>query len=167
MPTATVIAVAATAALSAAIDVRTRRIPNAITLSAACLGLVLAAIGWSRLSIGASLAGFAIGMLLMLPGHMLGRTGGGDVKLFAALGTMLGPSAIFVAFLYTAICGGVLALGYAAVRGRLQATLSGTGRLIVKPSSDTKTEIEAPARGNTFPYGPAIAAGVMLVALGF
>jgi Flp pilus assembly protein protease CpaA len=88
------------------------------------------------------------------------------VKLCAALCAMLGPGPIFIGFLYTAICGGVLALIYATVRGRLQATLAGTGRLIVQPA-ETKSEIEAPARGNAFPYGPAIAAGVMLVALGY
>jgi Flp pilus assembly protein protease CpaA len=94
-------------------------------------------------------------MLLMLPGHLLGRTGGGDVKLFAALGAMLGPGQIFLAFLYTAICGGVLALAYAAMRGRLQTTLAGTGRLLVRPAQ-AKTEIEAPSR--SFPWA-AIAAG--------
>lgn len=162
----TLAAVAATAGLSAAIDLRTRRIPNAITVSAAAFGILMAAAGTSGLSVPASLAGFALGMLLMLPGHILGRTGGGDVKLFAALGAMLGPGRIVAAFLYTAICGGVLALLFAAMRGRLHATLAGTGRLIVRPAQ-TKTEIEAPARDNTFPYGPAIAAGALLVALGF
>lgn len=166
MPTVTLAAVAATVGLGAAIDMRTGRIPNAITVTASAVGLVMAAAGWSGLSVRASLAGLAAGMLLMLPGHLLGRTGGGDVKLFAALGAMLGPGAIFVAFLYTAICGGVLALVYAALRGRLQATLSGAGRLLVTPSA-AKAEIEAPARRNAFPYGPAIAAGTMLVVLGF
>ena len=166
MPPVTLIAVAATAVLSAAIDLRTRRIPNVITMSAAGLGLLMAAAGWSGISVGAALGGFAVGMLCMLPGHLLGRTGGGDVKLFAALGAMLGPDRIFIAFLYTAICGGLLAVVYAVLRGRLHATLSRTGRLIVRPS-EAKTEIEAPMRGNTFPYGPAIAAGAMLVALGF
>jgi prepilin peptidase CpaA len=162
----TLLCVAATAGLSAAIDVKTRRIPNAITITAASLGVVMAAAGMNGLSVRASLAGFAVGMLLMLPGHVLGRTGGGDVKLFAALGAMLGPRAIFTAFLYTAICGGVLALGFAVIRGRLHATLAGTRRLIVQPGA-AKAEIEAPSRGNTFPYGPAIAAGALLVALGF
>jgi prepilin peptidase CpaA len=166
MPTATLVAVAVTAGLSAAIDLRTRRIPNVVTLSASGVALVMAATGVSGLSVGSALAGFIAGMLLMLPGHLLGRTGGGDVKLFAALGAMLGPSAIFIGFLYTAICGGLLALVYATLRGRLRTTLAGTGRLIVKPA-ETKSEIEAPSRGNTFPYGPAIAAGVLLVALGY
>jgi prepilin peptidase CpaA len=162
----TLFSVATTAGLSAAIDLRTRRIPNVVTVSAAGGGVVLAATGVSGLTLVASLAGFAVGMLLMLPGHLLGRTGGGDVKLFAALGAMLGPRHIFTAFLYTAICGGVLAIVYAAWRGRLQATFAGLGRLLVRPG-DTKSEIEAPSRGNAFPYGPAIAAGALLVALGF
>jgi prepilin peptidase CpaA len=128
--------------------------------------VVLAATGSSGLTVGQALAGFAIGMLLMLPGHVLGRTGGGDVKLLAALGAMLGPHQIVFAFLYTAICGGLFAVGCAAYRGRLAATLAGTGRLIVRPL-EAKSEIEAAARENRFPYGPAIAAGTMLAALGF
>ena len=45
----------------------------------------------------------------MLPGHLFGATGAGDVKLFAAAGTLLGPSDMVLAFVATAIAGGVLA----------------------------------------------------------
>ena len=43
-------------------------------------------------------------------GTSLGATGAGDVKLFAAIGTLLGPVPMRTAFLYTAIAGGALAL---------------------------------------------------------
>ena len=49
----------------------------------------------------------------MLPGRLFGATGGGDVKLMAALGTLLGPPQIVVAFVVGAIAGGVLAVGHA------------------------------------------------------
>ncbi len=46
----------------------------------------------------------------MMPGHALGATGAGDVKLMAAVGAIVGPALVLSAFLFTAIAGGVLAL---------------------------------------------------------
>ena len=51
---------------------------------------MLAATGISGISLASSLLGFFLGFLLMLPGHVLGATGAGDVKLFAAAGAVLG-----------------------------------------------------------------------------
>ena len=47
-------------------------------------GLTLAAAHLTGLSMAGALGGFAVGLLLMLPGHLIGATGAGDVKLFAA-----------------------------------------------------------------------------------
>ena len=105
---------------SAVVDLRTRRIPNWLTLGLTGCGLALAAFQVSGLSVMSALAGFGIGLLLMLPGHVVGATGAGDVKLFAAIGTVLGPSGIAVAFFYTTIVGGVLALVVAINRRRLR-----------------------------------------------
>jgi prepilin peptidase CpaA len=40
----------------------------------------------------------------------MGGMGAGDAKLMGAIGAMIGPKGVFVAFLYTAIAGGVYAL---------------------------------------------------------
>ena len=64
---------------------------------------------------------------MMLPGHVFGATGAGDVKLFAAAGTMLGSGRIVRAFLYVAIAGGVLAVAIAIRRGRLGRTVGMAG----------------------------------------
>jgi prepilin peptidase CpaA len=157
-------AVAASAA-AVATDIRWRRIPNAVTVTTAIAGLVLAASGLSGLSIGRAAAGFLVGLLLMLPGHIFGRMGAGDVKLFAAVGTILGPGRILAAFFYMAIAGGVLAVAFAWRAGRLRRTLGTTGRLLTQPAA-SRREIESPQAGNRFPYGPAIAAGTILAALG-
>ncbi len=158
-----VTAVAAAAAVTA--DLRTRRIPNVVTLLTAITGLALAATGESGLSLRASLVGLALGLVLMLPGHFLGATGAGDVKLLAAFGAVLGPRRILAAFLYTVIAGGVLAVVVALRGRRLRRTLVSSGRLLVRPSA-AADEIKAPDRGNRFAYGPAIAVGSILAALG-
>lgn len=147
-----------------AVDIRTRRIPNLLTAAMAAAGLTLAALGASGTSIAGAMLGFLIGLLLMVPGHALGATGAGDVKLMAAVGAVVGPDAVIVAFLCTAVTGGVLAVLVAMRRGRLLATIEGTGRLIAAPG-EAKRTIEAPARANRFAYGPAIAVGSMLAML--
>lgn len=150
---------------SAVVDVRTRRVPNGVTLGITAAGLTFSAAGVSGHTIVASLAGLAVGFLLMLPGHLFGATGAGDVKLFAALGTMLGPAAIFTAFLYTAIAGGLLAVAVALRRRRLAETMTGMAALVRSRGAEAE-RIEAPTRNNRFAYAPAIAIGALLAALG-
>jgi prepilin peptidase CpaA len=147
------------------IDLRTRRVPNALTVSLAVAGVAGAVSGLSGLSVGASLFGFVIGLLLMLPGYLFGATGAGDVKLLAAVGAWLGPAPVGTAFLYTAVVGGVLALIVARRRRRLAITLESTGKFITTRAANVG-EIEHPAADNRFAYAPAIAAGSMLAALG-
>lgn len=157
-------AVLAGAGTGAAIDIRTRRIPNVITFGTAALGLTLAATGLSGVSPASSLVGLVLGLLLMLPGHFFGATGAGDVKLMAAVGAVLGLERIVQAFLLTAIAGGLLAVGLAIANRRLGATVRRTGKLMRAPG-DAKREIESPDVGNRFAYGPAIAVGAVLAAL--
>ena len=146
------------------VDIRSRRIPNALTATMAGIGVGLAATGLSGGSLGASMAGVALGLVLMLPGHALGATGAGDVKLMAAVGAIVGPALVVSAFLFTAVAGGVLAMAVAVRRRRLGATLAGTGRLIAVPSG-VRQEIKAAGVSSRFAYGPAIAIGSMLAAI--
>lgn len=146
------------------VDLRTRRIPNALTATVAGVGVGLAAAGVSGISLGASAAGLLVGMLLMMPGHMLGATGAGDVKLMAAIGAIVGPALVVTAFLFTAVAGGVLAVIVAVRRRRLTATFAGTGRLIAAPR-EAPREIRSAAPVSRFAYGPAIAIGSVLAAL--
>src|SRR4051812_33922826 len=98
-------------------DVRTREIPDAIAVALLGTAIVMTAlrlhdVGWASL-----LGGLAIGLALGLVVFALGGWGGGDVKLFAALGAALGHAAILPALFWIAIVGGVLSLA-ALLRGR-------------------------------------------------
>ncbi|MGH9329332.1 MAG: A24 family peptidase [Vicinamibacterales bacterium] len=157
-------AVLAGAGAGAAIDIRTRRIPNAVTFGTAALGLTLAATGLSGVSLSSSVMGLLLGLALMLPGRLFGATGAGDVKLMGAVGAVLGLERIVQAFLFTAIAGGLLAVGVSIANRRLGATVRRTGMLMTAPG-DTRREIVAPGAGNRFAYGPAIAAGSLLAAM--
>ena len=150
-------------AAAVVIDVRTRKIPNWLTGAIAGAGFGLA-FGGGGVSPWNATLGLVLGLALMLPGHVIGATGAGDVKLMAAVGAFLGPSLEFRAFLYSALAGGIFALAVAVRRGRLADTVLGTAQLVTAPAA-TRDAIVAPARGNRFAYGPAIAAGTLITLL--
>jgi prepilin peptidase CpaA len=161
-----VAAVAASGGTSAAVDLWTRRVPNPLTLGVAALGVVMAAAQLTGVTVWGAVGGFLVGLALMLPGHVIGATGAGDVKLFAALGTLLGPVGIATAFLYTALAGGLIVVMVARQRGRLEATLERTATL-VRTGGANVADIEQPSVDNRFAYAPAIALGTLVAALGF
>jgi prepilin peptidase CpaA len=158
------VALVAGALTATIIDLRTGRIPNALTVALAGGGLGLAATGFSGVSLAASVTGLFLGALLMLPGHLLGATGAGDVKFMAGVGAVVGVPIVLSAFLFTAVAGGVLSLAVAVRRRRLGATLAGTGRLIAAPAN-VRGEIRQAAPVSRFAYGPAIAIGSVLAGL--
>ena len=157
-------AVAGGGASSAVVDLYTRRIPNPLTLGISIGGLMLAATGAGPLTMTQALVGFVLGLALMLPGHLIGATGAGDVKLFAALGTLLGPQGIAMAFMYTAMAGGALAVLVALQRRLLRVTVERVSTL-VRTGGANVGEIER-ATVNRFAYAPAIALGSLAAALG-
>jgi prepilin peptidase CpaA len=160
------IVVVAGSLVAAAIDLRTRRVPNVLTGAMALAGLTLAAAGSGRFDLATALVGGVVGLALMLPGHVFGATGAGDVKLLAAAGTLLGPGDTLVAFVATAIAGGVLAVVVAVIRGRVGVTARAVARLVATGGANT-AEIESTQSNNRFAYAPAIAIGVAVAALTF
>jgi prepilin peptidase CpaA len=156
-------AVGASGVAAAIVDLRTRRVPNWLTLGVAGLGVTLAITQIGTMSLGAALAGGLVGLAVMLPGHLIGRTGAGDVKLLAALGTLMGPKLTLIAFVYTALAGGVLAVIVALQRRRLQASVERMATL-VRTGGSNVVDIETRS-DNRFAYAPAIAIGALLATL--
>ena len=161
-----VTAVAAVTAIAAVVDIRTRRVPNWLTFGAAAFGIAMATVRPDGVGVAGAFEGLLVGLLLMLPGHVIGKTGAGDVKLLAALGTLLGPKAIVMAFLYSAVAGGGLAVLVAIQRRRLRQTLESTAALVCTGGANAG-ELEKPSTNNRFAYAPAIAVGALIAAFGF
>jgi prepilin peptidase CpaA len=147
--------------LAAAWDARTGRIPNWLTLPLIPLALLLSAV-----SAGATGAAWSLGGLVacaLVPGFLYRAThgrgiGGGDVKLFAALGALLGPvkglEVEFGAFIVLA-CLAVVHLAYA---GKLLAVLRNALLLLVGPLLPARfRRAAAPEALTEMRMGPAIA----------
>jgi prepilin peptidase CpaA len=94
----------------AAFDWRTRRIPNALTLPAIVLGLVLYGLADGLSGLAFSGKGLALGAGLFFIPYFLGGMGAGDVKLMGAVGALLGWQMTLVALFYTALAGGLAAI---------------------------------------------------------
>lgn len=105
-------------------DLRTRRIPNALTFGAAIAGLLAhTALEGASGALTAG-AGWLTGLAIFLPFFALGGMGGGDVKLLAALGAWLGAYETLYLALYSAALGGALAVVVAFSRGYLRVALA-------------------------------------------
>ena len=112
-------------------DLRTQRIPNGLTLSAAVAALVFqaATAGWA--GVGFSMSGWLAGTLVFFPFFVVRGMGAGDVKLLAAVGAWLGPTQVAIAALATSIAGGVIAIVVALGYGYLRQALSNVYLLLM------------------------------------
>ena len=112
-------------------DLRSRRIPNALTFGAAAAAIVfhLLSHGWP--SAAASMGGWLVGFLLFFPLFALRGMGAGDVKLLAAVGAWLGPSDVIWVALLTCLAGGVLGLIVAAFHGYLRKAVGNVFLLLM------------------------------------
>lgn len=100
-------------------DVRRLRIPNVLSLGGAAVALLYSALfpfsdGQGLLG---SLGGLGLGLLAMLPFYALRVMGAGDVKLMAMVGAFLGVLPALHAAFFVVVCGGLMALAHAFLRG--------------------------------------------------
>ena len=113
------IIVIAACAYAVTIDVRVRRIPNALTFPLWIGGVAFWLItgGWGGL--GEAFAGMAIAGLPFFLLWMIGGGGAGDAKMMFAIGAWLGIDNAFIAAVSVGVAGGILSLAYAIGHGRL------------------------------------------------
>lgn len=147
-------------------DVRYRRIPNMLVLTALIAGVAInvAFGGWHGL--GSSLLGFGLGFIPMLLLHIFGAMGAGDVKLCGAVGSILGMSVMPMTLVLVAMMGGILAVFTTLRAGTMLSTLHGVLRIFVGilPGWEMPRFAMAPDRRHTIPYGVAIMVGSLISA---
>lgn len=133
-------------------DLWRRHIANWIPVAALAGG-----IGWQVGRDGmhgllTALGGAVVGFCAFLVFYLMGGMGGGDIKLMAGFGALLGTGQILEAALWAAGIGGVLAIGALG----WQAIAKKLGRAKAAVTAEEKE------RSATIPYAPAITLGVWL-----
>jgi prepilin peptidase CpaA len=149
---------------AAVFDVRTRRIPNVLTVS----GFVVAIAARFAAGPGAGidgLTGTLLAFVLCLPFFVLGVLGGGDAKLLMAVGAFMGPRDLLIAMLLIASIGGIIGALDAARRGILLPVLYNCGDILKNWATLGRRGSNrslATAGALAIPYGVAIALGAMI-----
>ena len=137
-------------------DLATLTIPNRIPLSIVSLYFIYAFFAPTDLDLAGSFitgaAIFLVGIVLFATGGM----GGGDVKLMAAVGLWAGPEFIIGFLIVTGVAGGLLAL----VACTPLRSVAARAQLVLIPGF-----VPAPQLKGKIPYGLAIAAGGLYVAI--
>jgi prepilin peptidase CpaA len=151
------------ASLAAAFtDVRTRRVPNALVGALFLSGLALNAYyGWHAIAM--DLAIVAVIVIAGTFAFSLKLIGGGDVKLLAAAAGTLGYPLGGNFLLLTLVCGGIVALAFSALRGRLASTFSNVWSMALPVFAGAAPA--RPAAGLAMPYAVAIFTGALCTAL--
>jgi prepilin peptidase CpaA len=91
-------------------DLRLQKIPNLLTYPTMVIGLACHGMTSGLDGLLFSAGGLALGTGIFILPYLMGVMGAGDAKLMGAAGAVLGLKGVFIAFLLTAIVGGVYAL---------------------------------------------------------
>ncbi len=145
-------------------DVRYRRIPNTFVLATLATGIIVNAAGNGLDGALASLGGCLLAFTLMFILHVFGAMGAGDVKLFAAIGSVLGASLVLPTFFVVVLTGGLLGVVTMFRTGQVRSTLQNILMLLVGLLPGWKMpRLAVPAdRRKTIPYGVAITFGSLI-----
>lgn len=103
-------------------DMCERRIPNYITLSCIILGWGLGLLTNGITGFFHSFLGTLVGLSIFLIPFVLGGMGAGDVKLLAAIGSLMGWRFAFNAAVFSALVGGIMVFFYLWKHRQLKET---------------------------------------------
>ena len=143
-------------AACAVADVTRGRIPNAITFPAIVFGLTAAAFGPP--GVRSAVEGLVAGAAAMYVACVLGATGGGNVKLMAAVGALKGLSFVVSALFFSVLAGGIWAALVLIWSGQAHGVFSDVGKWFER-SDDQGTAV--PPRGGALPFSLAIGVGTL------
>ena len=146
-------------------DLRSRRIPNWLTVPGLVIGMVANTVlgGWSGLK--TSLLGALIGLALLLPFVLLRSLGAGDWKLAGALGSFAGPALLMDLLIGSVFVAGLMAVALIIYKGRVRQTLRNIGHILISLVTfrlpGAQVSLDNP-ESLKVPYGVALALTVVL-----
>jgi prepilin peptidase CpaA len=151
--------------VAALTDAFSHKIPNWLTLSTMIGGLVCHGGTKGLEGFLFSLGGIGVGIACLVLPYLMGGMGAGDAKLMGAVGGLLGPKGTFIAFLFTAIIGGIYALALLAFHGYLKETARRYGTTL-RTFFFTRQFVYIPSpyreKETRLCYGVAIALGTLI-----
>lgn len=159
---------AALVIIAAITDIRSRTIPNWLVLGGMAVGFAVNPFlfGWAGLRTAGF--GFALATGVYMFFYMIHAMGGGDLKLMAAVGSIVGAQNWFSIFILTSIIGGFVALIMLLVRGGFGRTFSNIGHILkefahLRSPHATREEVDIDSsKATSMPHGVAICLGTLL-----
>jgi len=142
-------------------DVRVRRIPNALSLATAALGLARIALTAELVDGGYTLAAAIITFAITFALFQRGAIGGGDAKILPATVLLIGYRELLGFLFLMSLCGGVLALATLAAE-RLNLSFRSFPRGAHASSTGQSDRGRVASKGSTVPYGVAVAAAGLI-----
>lgn len=150
-------------------DLQSNKIPNWLTLPSIVIGLALCYFDNGLIGLKLSAIGLGVGFVVFLIPFALGGMGGGDVKLMAAVGALIGWPLVVWAVLLSCVTALFGAVAKAIWKGRFLKLLTNTWLIIKntlialamrRPATEIKevTRIQAAVY---VPFGVAIAIGTL------
>ena len=165
-------------------DLTRKKIPNFLTFPVMLWGLLAHTITGGPEGFLFSVYGLLLGLAIFFIPFMLGGMGGGDVKLLGAIGALKGLQFVFCAAVFTAFCGGILAVIYLIYNRQLLRILKKILAFVAVPllallyfrfrnpylnqlSLLLSSSFETHSAEKVYlPYGVAIAAGTIIALSG-
>jgi prepilin peptidase CpaA len=152
---------------AAALDWRTRRIPNWLVATALVAALPAQWMLYGAADgLGIWFAGWLVGGLIFLPGYMVRVVGAGDVKLMAAVGAWFGMTGAIETAMIACAIGGVWALAAMLLKRRMKDGLSNTYSMLLSVTGGWRQVVQQGAAMRVLsvgrlPFGVAIALGAV------
>lgn len=110
------------------------------------------------------LLGLALGLLVLLPFHVMGWMGAGDVKFFATLGFLLGAKALLPIWIIASLLAGVHAVAILASRYLVRQTPALMGVQLRASGSALWQRVRMARQGREgLPYAAYLAIGALCV----
>ena len=145
-------------------DLRSRRIPNGLSLGGAALALVVSTTLYGAPGFWMAVLGWLICFACFIPFYLGGGMAAGDVKLMAMVGAFLGPIQGLVACACTLVAGGGLA-SLVIVARKLPALPGRRGEIAAPANAPSANARSLEGTLANIPYAAAIAVGTVIVVL--
>lgn len=148
-------------------DLRSRRIPNWLTVPGFVVGVGLNTFVGGRAGLVSALLGALVGLGLLLPFVLLRSLGAGDWKLAGALGAFAGRGLLIDLLILSVFVAGLMAVALIIYKGRVRQALRNIGHILLSLVTfrlpGERVSLNNPDALKV-PYGVALALTIVLYA---